>query len=102
MSLQKAVSTTQGFPMVLGAQVRARRISLGLNQADVADLAGVSERFIRFVEQGKPTIQLEPLLAVLGTLGLELAIRYAHSPAASQPPASQPSSGQPSSSPGLP
>jgi y4mF family transcriptional regulator len=52
---------------------------LSLNQADVADLAGVSERFVRFVEQGKPTVQLEPLLAVLHTLGLELSVRTAPS-----------------------
>jgi y4mF family transcriptional regulator len=59
--------------------VRSRRIQLSLNQADVADLAGVSERFVRFVEQGKPTVQLEPLLAVLHTLGLELTVRTAPS-----------------------
>jgi y4mF family transcriptional regulator len=68
-----------GFPPLLAAEVRSRRIQLSLNQADVADLAGVSERFVRFVEQGKPTVQLEPLLAVLHTLGLELTVRTAPS-----------------------
>jgi y4mF family transcriptional regulator len=65
------------FTESLGATVRARRGSLNLSQSDLADLAGVSERFVRFVEQGKTTVQLEPLLAVLGTLGLELTVHTA-------------------------
>lgn len=65
------------FAQSLGAKVRARRASLSLSQSDLADLAGVSERFVRFVEQGKSTVQLEPLLAVLGTLGLELLVQPA-------------------------
>lgn len=67
------------FTKSLGAKVRARRTSLSLSQSDLADLAGVSERFVRFVEQGKTTVQLEPLLAVLGTLGLELKVEPASS-----------------------
>jgi y4mF family transcriptional regulator len=62
------------FPKALGAEVRARRTSLRLNQQDLADMAGVSERFVRFVEQGKPSIQLDSLLAVLETLGMELKL----------------------------
>ena len=61
----------------LGSEVRARRASLGLSQQNLADLSGVSERFVRFVETGKSTVQLEPLLAVLDTLGLELSLRQA-------------------------
>ncbi|MFB9716184.1 helix-turn-helix transcriptional regulator [Arthrobacter methylotrophus] len=69
----------QEFTKALGTKVRARRAALSLSQSDLADLAGVSERFVRFVEQGKTTVQLEPLLAVLGTLGLELAVQPASS-----------------------
>lgn len=58
----------------LAGEVRSRRIALGLTQRDLADMAGVSERFVRFIEQGKPSIQLDSLLAVLDTLGLELRI----------------------------
>lgn len=73
------------FSSSLGSEVRARRASLSLSQQDLADLSGVSERFVRFVENGKPTIQLEPLLAVLSTLGLELSVVQAASPAAATP-----------------
>ncbi|MDF2051856.1 MULTISPECIES: helix-turn-helix transcriptional regulator [unclassified Arthrobacter] len=64
----------QELPRILAAEVRSRRTSLGLTQRDLADMAGVSERFVRFVEQGKPSIQLDSLLAVLNTLGLELQV----------------------------
>lgn len=60
--------------MVLGESVRARRIELGLRQAELADLAGVSERYVRAVEHDKPAIQLDRLRAVLDVLGLELRL----------------------------
>lgn len=56
----------------LGTDVRNRRRDLGLTQQDVADLSGVSPRFIRDVEHGKPSVQLDKLLALLDALGLEL------------------------------
>ena len=58
----------------LAAEVRARRAALRLTQHDLAQLAGVSERFVRFVEQGKRSVQLDSLLALLETLGLELQL----------------------------
>ncbi|WP_422936082.1 helix-turn-helix transcriptional regulator [Sinomonas sp. P47F7] len=58
----------------LAALVRDRRRALSLTQQDLADLAGVSERFVRFVEQGKASVRLDTLAAVLDALGLELAV----------------------------
>jgi HTH-type transcriptional regulator/antitoxin HipB len=68
------------FTDFLAGEVRSRRTVLGLTQRDLADMAGVSERFVRFVEQGKPSIQLDSLIAVLDILGLELhvATRTSH------------------------
>jgi HTH-type transcriptional regulator/antitoxin HipB len=65
---------SEAFTDRLAAEVRTRRAALGLTQRDLADMAGVSERFVRFVEQGKPSIQLDSLIAVLETLGLELGL----------------------------
>jgi y4mF family transcriptional regulator len=70
------------FPVQLAAEVRGRRVMLRLSQRDLAELAGVSERFVRFVEQGKRTVQLESLLALLDTLGLELHVKTRASAAA--------------------
>ncbi|WP_104175981.1 type II toxin-antitoxin system Y4mF family antitoxin [Arthrobacter sp. Y81] len=66
----------------LAAEVRARRAALRLTQHDLAQLAGVSERFVRFVEQGKRTVQMDSLLALLQTLGLELQLTTRTSAAA--------------------
>jgi HTH-type transcriptional regulator/antitoxin HipB len=62
------------FSQHLAAEVRARRAVLRLTQHDLAQLAGVSERFVRFVEQGKQSVQLDSLVALLDTLGLELQV----------------------------
>jgi y4mF family transcriptional regulator len=58
----------------LAAEVRARRTALHLKQEDLADLAGVSERFVYALENGKRTVQLDKVLAVLDALGLHLEI----------------------------
>jgi y4mF family transcriptional regulator len=58
----------------LAAAARARREDLGLRQIDVADLAGVSLRFVHMLEAGKPTVRLDKVLDVLRVLGLELRV----------------------------
>ncbi|HEX9889360.1 MAG TPA: helix-turn-helix domain-containing protein [Nitriliruptorales bacterium] len=58
----------------IGAAVRTTREGLRLDQETTALLAGVSTRFLRALEHGKPTVQLDKLLAVLDVLGLELRI----------------------------
>jgi len=59
----------------LAEQVRARRASLALVQEDVADLSGPSVRFILSLEQGKATVRLDRVQAVLEVLCLELTAR---------------------------
>lgn len=58
----------------LAGEVRARRAALRLKQEELADLAGVSERFVYALENGKQTAQLDKVLAVLNALGLHLEI----------------------------
>lgn len=72
----------ESFQDRLASGVRARRGTLRLSQRDLAELAGVSERFVRFVEQGKPSVQLDLLLTLLDTLGLELQLATRTSSAA--------------------
>jgi HTH-type transcriptional regulator / antitoxin HipB len=61
-------------PILLGESVRLARKSQGLLQEDLAGVAGVGTRFIVELEAGKPTLQLDKVLAVLGTLGLTLRL----------------------------
>lgn len=62
----------------LGSAVRARRRRLRLTQQQVADLAGCSERSVRALEQGKPTLRLDVLLRVLSTVGLGVRLVPGH------------------------
>ena len=58
----------------LSVVARGRRLALNLTQLELADLAGVSERLIRDLEVGRPTIRTDKLFAVLTALGLEIDI----------------------------
>ncbi len=92
-SYQGSHAWPQAFTTELAGEVRARRAALRLSQQDLADMAGVSERFVRFVEQGKPSVQLDSLLAVLETLGPGAAAR--HPDQGSGPRAGEPAVGAP-------
>ncbi|GAA3619575.1 hypothetical protein GCM10022199_25090 [Marihabitans asiaticum] len=61
-------------------QLQARRRELGLRQLDVAELAGVSERFVRELESGKPTVRIDKLGPVLEVLGLRLVLAPRETP----------------------
>lgn len=57
-----------------GSAIRSRRRVLKLRQDEVADLAGVSERFVYALENGKQSVQLDKVVAVLSALGLHLEV----------------------------
>jgi HTH-type transcriptional regulator/antitoxin HipB len=61
--------------MPLAATLRDRRRALGLRQSELAELAGVSTRFIGEVENGKQTIRLDKLQALLEVLGLTMELK---------------------------
>lgn len=58
----------------LGETVRSTRKQQGLDQLLLADLAGVSDRFLRDLEHGKPTVRLKEVLQVLDALGLTVQV----------------------------
>ena len=59
-------------PKDLGRLIRKRRSDLGLNQTELAGVAGTSLRFVSELERGKPTAQLDATLRVLAALGIRL------------------------------
>lgn len=69
-------STALGHPWARAceAALRARRRSLGLTQAELADLAGVGLAFLCELEQGKATLRLDKLVDVAQVLELELQL----------------------------
>lgn len=75
MDDQQQPPTTETSVDYLADRVRSRRKSLGLRQADLADLAGCGVRFVHMVENGKATLRLDKVLDVLEVLGLEFVVR---------------------------
>ncbi len=61
----------------IGKLVRDTRKALGVSQHDLALTSGTGQRFISELENGKPTCQLEKVLVVLQTLGINISL---HSP----------------------
>ncbi|HEY2044902.1 MAG TPA: type II toxin-antitoxin system Y4mF family antitoxin [Jatrophihabitans sp.] len=58
----------------LATAIRSRRRQLRLRQDEVADLAGVSERFVYALENGKQSVQLDKVVALLSAIGLHLEL----------------------------
>ena len=64
-----------GSAAELGRIVRARRQAAKLRQMDLAGIGNTGNRLIVDIEKGKPTVQLQKVLDVLGLLGLELVVQ---------------------------
>lgn len=60
----------------LGKVVRQARKEAGINQDQLAAVAGVGVRFLGELEKGKETIQLGLVLKVLDVLGLVLTLPF--------------------------
>jgi len=58
--------------MTLSEFVKQKRSYAKLTQPELADKAGVGLRFIRDLEQGKPTLRLDKVNQVLQLFGHEL------------------------------
>lgn len=58
----------------LGMLIRERRKGQGVTQLQLAAVSGVGVRFIRELEHGKGTCQIEKVIIVLKTLGLKFIV----------------------------
>ena len=56
--------------------VRSERKRQGATQIELAQMANVGVRFLRDVEDGKPTVQFDKLMRVLTTLGIALELKF--------------------------
>ncbi len=57
---------------IIAQFVKEKRKSLKLTQVDLAEKSGVGLRFVRELEQGKKTLQLDKVNQVLDLFGCEL------------------------------
>ena len=60
--------------MKISAFVKAKRKNLGLTQIILAEKAGVGLRFVRDLEQEKPTLRLDKVNQVLDLFGSEVGM----------------------------
>lgn len=58
----------------IGIIIKERRKELGINQQDLADLAGVGINSLVAIERGKGNPSLKTLLRILDVLGLEIKL----------------------------
>jgi HTH-type transcriptional regulator/antitoxin HipB len=61
-------------PIDLGALIRERRKALRLDQKTLAEKVGVSRQWIVDVEQGKPRLEIGPVLRTADALGIVLTV----------------------------
>ena len=62
--------------LTIGKRVKDERKAQGMNQTELANLSGVGLNFISQLEQGKASVQMDKVLMVLETLGLEIELKY--------------------------
>lgn len=77
---------------VVGPAIRARRRAQSLRIDDAASLSGVSVDLLSRLENGKGSVRLDKLLAVLDSLGLALVLGPKDHPG--MPPVSRSGAGQ--------
>lgn len=65
----------QSAILEVAVAARTRRRALGLSQTEVGLLAGCGKRFVVEFEQGKPSVRMEKVVAVLDALGLQLSVQ---------------------------
>lgn len=58
---------------LLSKYIKAKRKEHGLTQYDLSQKSGVGLRFVREMEQGKPTLRLDKVNQVLRLFGAEMA-----------------------------
>ncbi len=62
-------------PQKVGEFVKTARLQVGATQRSLALTSGTGLRFIIELEKGKPTCQLGKVLAVVNTLGIDIALK---------------------------
>lgn len=59
----------------IASQIKDLRKKIGLTQIELARRAGIGLRFLRELEQGKPTVRMDKVMQVLDFLGYHLELK---------------------------
>lgn len=60
---------------IIGENIRARRMALGLSQTDLGDAIGFERRFISFVERGQRSLPIDSYPRLAATLRINDPLR---------------------------
>lgn len=63
------------FFAAIAAQITARRVELGVSQAQLAELCGTTQSAIARLERGERPPRIDTLLRIAGALDCELQVR---------------------------
>lgn len=74
----KVPDATSGIATPLGRQVKDLRRGAGLTQAQMARRTGVGLRFVRDLEQGKPSVRVDKVNQVLALFGYHVEAAKDH------------------------
>lgn len=64
----------QNIKQEIASLIKSRRKLLGITQKDLADIAGVSSRYLYNIEKGVGNPSIETLVAIFNTLGIRMSV----------------------------
>ena len=70
------ITTRIKDPFTLGKVIQQSRLQQGLSQRDVADMLGISQKWVWEMEQGKPGILMDRLFEMLRATGITLYAEF--------------------------
>ncbi|MCL6424202.1 helix-turn-helix domain-containing protein [Brachybacterium sp. JHP9] len=68
------MTAPHSVPESLGASIRAARREARLTQTELGELAGLSDRTVREIENGSPSPAVGSVLRLLEILGLHVSV----------------------------
>jgi transcriptional regulator with XRE-family HTH domain len=70
------ITTKIKDPFTLGQVLQQGRLQQGITQRELANLLGISQKWVWEMEQGKPGLLMERLFAILEKTGITLLVEF--------------------------
>ena len=70
------ITTNIKNPYVLGQVIQQSRLQRGLSQRDIANMLGISQKWVWEMEQGKPGLLMDRLFMILEKTGVTLSAEF--------------------------
>jgi len=70
------IKTTVRNPYILGQVIQQSRLQQGLSQRDIANMLGISQKWVWEMEQGKPGLLTDRLFMILAKTGVTLSAEF--------------------------